>query len=567
MKRMVLAMLLFVVSAAAETQQRSMQVRLFWQHPPAHISVVPLRAALRMCESCAPTRLKALLEITAKGSSVTAGSRSSPILILTGQVRISGNGFPPFTVDNELRIQARDDSLLLTFTMPLEEYVTAVLQGESASFKSDEALKAMAVAARTYAVRFGSRHRFEGFDFCDTTHCQDLRLGNESPRARAAAAATEGELLWFEGRPAAAYYHRSCGGEIDDAKALEPDLHVRYLKRHHDDYCVRIPDEWQSEISKADLARALGRPVASVRVVARGDSGRVQRLLISDRAITATDFRLAVGRTLGWDILRSDLYEEEDRGDRIVFRGRGQGHGVGLCQSGAESMGEQGHSYREILAYYYPGTAVGINAQGLSWENLPGESFDLVSTDRNDAPVLLPAAERALHFAMERTGLQIRTHPQLKVYPTMAIYRNATGEPGWVAASTLKSTVRLQPVSTLQRTQSLDSTLRHEFLHMLIEGDAKPGTPLWFREGLVVYLAGDSSGRDRATMSAEAIDRAISSRQTQAEVRLAYRQAAALVRDLDRRYTRAKLIDWLRNGLPDDVRRSATSAGVHEVAK
>ena len=554
MKRMVLAMLLFVVSVAAQTQQRSVQVRLFWQHPPAHINVVPPGAALRMCESCAPTRLNTLLEITAKGSSVMAGSRSSSILYLTGQVHISGNGFPPFTVDNELRIQAREDLLLLTLTMPLEEYVTAVLQGESASFKSDEALKAMAVAARTYAVRFGSRHHVEGFDFCDTTHCQDLRLGNESSRARAAAAATEGELLWFEGRPAATYYHRSCGGEIDDAKALEPDLHVRYLRRHHDDYCVRIPDEWQSEISKADLARALGRSVASVQVIARGDSGRVQRLLITNRAITATDFRLTVGRTLGWDKLRSDLYEEEDRGESILFRGRGQGHGVGLCQSGAESMGEQGHGYREILAYYYPGTAVGINAQGLSWEKLPGESLDLVSMDRNDAPVLLPVAERALHFAVERTGLQMRTRPQLKVYPTIAIYRDATGEPGWAAASTLGSTIRLQPVSTLQRTQSLDSTLRHEFLHMLIESNARSDTPLWFREGLVVYLAGDSSSKDKANMSGEAIDRVISSPQTQAEVRLAYRQAAALVRDLDHRYTQAKLIDWLRNGLPDDIR-------------
>lgn len=567
MKRIVLAMLLFVVSVAAETQQHSVQVRLFWQHPPAQISIAPQGATLRNCERCAVTRLKASLEITAKGSSVTASSRSSPIFYLTGQIRISGNGFPPFTIDNELRIQAREDLLLLTLTMPLDEYVTAVLQGESASFKSDEALKAMAVAARTYAVRFGSRHHLEGFDFCDTTHCQDLRLGNESPRARAAAAATERELLWFEGRPAATYYHRSCGGEIEDAKALEPDLHVRYLMRHHDDYCVRTPDEWQSEISKTDLARALGRPVASLRVVARGDSGRVQRLLIRDRAITATDFRLAVGRALGWDKVRSDLYEEEDLGDRILFRGRGQGHGVGLCQSGAESMGEQGHGYREILAYYYPGTAVGINAQGLSWEKLPGELLDLVSTDRNDAPVLLPAAERALHFAVEHTGLQMRTRPQLKVYPTIAIYRDATGEPGWVAASTLGSTVRLQPISTLQETHSLDSTLRHEFLHMLIESNAKSDTPLWFREGLVVYLAGDSSGREKATMSGEAIDRVISSPKTQAEVRLAYRQAAALVRDLDRRYTRARLIDWLRNGMPDDIRRSVTSAGVHEVAK
>lgn len=520
-----LLLLGMLVSVSAQTQQPTVQVRLFWQHPPADIRLTPEGASLRGCETCTPTRLKVPVEITAHGSNVLA-SISSPAVFLTGRVRISGNGFAPFTVENELRMQARDGLLLLTLTMPLEKYVTAVLQGESASFKSDEALKAMAVAARTYAVRFGSRHRVEGFDFCNTTHCQDLRLGNESPRARAAVAATEGELLWFGGRPAATYYHRSCGGEIEDASVLEPDLHAPYLRRHHDEFCVRNPDEWQSEISKGDLARALGQAVVSLRVVARSDSGRVQRLLVNGRAITATEFRSAIGRTLGWDKLRSDLYEEEDRGDRIEFRGRGQGHGVGLCQSGAETMGEQGHSFRDILAYYYPGTAVGLNAQGLSWEKLPGASLDLVSTDRNDATVLLPAAEHALHFAMERTSWDIKTRPQVKVYPTLAIYRDATGEPGWVAASTLGNVIRLQPIRTLQQTHSLDSTLRHEFLHMLIESHSRADAPLWLREGLAVYLSNPDTAKAR-NVDTVALEERLHSLRNEEKMRAAYRECAA----------------------------------------
>ena len=183
------------------------------------------------------------MDVTAQGLNVVAGEVSSSTLLISGSARITGEGFSPFAIDGELQVQSREDLLLLTLAMTLEEYVTAVLQGEAAGFKSDEALKAMAVAARTYAVHFGSRHRLEGFDFCDTTHCQDVRLGNESQRARAAVAATEGELLWFEGRPAATYYHRSCGGELEDASALEPDLHAPYLRRHHDDYCLRTPDE------------------------------------------------------------------------------------------------------------------------------------------------------------------------------------------------------------------------------------------------------------------------------------------------------------------------------------
>ena len=164
----------------------------------------------------------------------------------------------------------------------------------------------------------------------------------------------------------------------------------------------------------------------------------------------ATEFRFTVDRALGWDHLRSDLYQVEDLGDRLLFRGRGQGHGVGLCQTGADNMGEQGHGYREILAYYYPGTAVGLNAQGLTWQKLPGDSFDLVTTSKDDAAVLLPAAERALHFADQQTGWVLDGRPQLRVYPTISVYRDATGEPGWIAASTKGQNIRMEPVRMLK---------------------------------------------------------------------------------------------------------------------
>ncbi len=544
MKRAFCMMLLLCLSVSAGAQQRTVLVRLFWQHPPTAIRVTPEAASFRTCENCSATRLSGPLEITAKASSVSAGSVSSSQVLLKGRAHISGNGFSPFAIENELRIQAHDDLLLLTLTMPLEQYVTAVLQGESANFKSDEALKAMAVSARTYAVHFGSRHRIEGFDFCDTTHCQDLRLGNESPRARVAAAATEGELLWFEGLPAATYYHRSCGGEIEDASALEPDLHVPYLRRHHDVYCIRTPDEWHAQIGKSDLARALGQPVTTVTVAERSDSGRVQRLLVNNRSVSATDFRFAIGRALGWDKLRSDLYQEEDLGDSIAFRGRGQGHGVGLCQAGAENMGEQGHSYREILTFYYPGTAVGINAQGLSWERLPGESLDVMTSSRADAALLLPAAERAFRFAVERTRWNISLRPQVKVYPTVAIYRDATGEPGWVAASTLGSEIRLQPIGTLQRTHSLDSTLRHEFLHMLIESQARPSTPLWLREGLAIYLSNPETAKP-AKVDVDVLERQLHSLRTEQEMRASYQACAGAVADAVEKNGLSKVLEWV----------------------
>jgi stage II sporulation protein D len=475
-------------------------------------------------------------------------ARSAQRSIITGRARISGEGFPPFSINGEFSIEPREGVLLLTSKMPLEDYVTSVLQGESAGFKSDEGLKAMAVAARTYAIHFGSRHKAEGFDFCDTTHCQDVRLGNESDRVRSAVAATEGELLWFEGRPAATYYHRSCGGELEDANALEPNLRAPYLRRHQDPYCSRA-DEWHAEITKADLSRALNQQVHVVTVVVRSESGRVQRLTVNTRPMAATDFRLAIGRSLGWDKVRSDLYEIQDRGDRVAIRGRGQGHGVGLCQNGADAMGQQGRSYREILSAYYPGTALGINAQGVTWEKLPGESVDIVTTNKSDASILLPAAERAFRLAGERTGWTFNARPQVKVFPTIAIYRDATGEPGWVAASTRGNVIRLQPITKLQQSGALDSTLRHELLHMIIESQARLDTPLWLREGLVIYLSDPDRVKPIRT-DVNGLSNRLRSLQTEADVRAAYRECAGAAAEEVRKYGLPTVLGWMKNGFP-----------------
>ncbi len=154
----------------------------------------------RTAHSSGPARLvprnpsAAAADITAQGSNVVFGGSSYSTLRAQRAGSYHGRRLPSFSIDGELRIESRDGFLLLTLSMPLERYVAAVLQGESAGFKSGEALKAMAVAARTYAVHFDSRHRSEGFDFCDTTHCQDVRLGNESARVLAAVDGNGGRI-------------------------------------------------------------------------------------------------------------------------------------------------------------------------------------------------------------------------------------------------------------------------------------------------------------------------------------------------------------------------------------
>jgi len=447
----------------------------------------------------------------------------------------------------------------------MEEYVAGVLAGETGSFKSDETLKAMAVTARTYAMHFGARHALDGFDFCDSTHCQNLRLAGITPRLRKLAESTTGEVLWYDGEPAAAYYHANCGGTTEDGRYILGNTEQRapYLNQHSDTYCIRsASSQWRSEISKQDLQHALAAEgiavpgkLRSVAVAKRTASGRVEFLTVAGtQSITVPGlaFRLAVGRNIGWDRMKSNWYDMRVNGNRIVFQGRGSGHGVGLCQVGAEVMGEEGRSYREILAYYYPGTRMGVSAQGTQWQQLSSEDVVLFTERPQRDCVLLPLATQMMHDAESSTGLLYNGAVKLKVYSTVAAFRDATGEPGWIAASTRGDTIRLQPTETLKDSSALDSTLRHELLHMLVESHAKPGTPLWFREGLVLYLSqADGVSKNTATFTnTDAVNRALRSPASEVELRQAYAAAQARVVQMITKNGRAEVIRWLQEGLP-----------------
>jgi stage II sporulation protein D len=270
---------------------------------------------------------------------------------------------PALSAADNIKVQVQTQSGLKVIELPLERYVAAVLAGESSVFQSPEALKAMAVAARTYAVRMRGRHSGEGFDFCTTTHCQRVELEGISTRLQAAAEDTSGELLWYQAKPAFTPYTRDCGGRTEDAGAIWPDLAQPYLKSHEDPYCSRTGShawQWSGDPKRMVQAlrdSALRTPddLQQVSILARTRSGRASTLLLNGSIrISADSFRFAMGRELGWNTLRSDRYEVRSTQGRISFEGSGSGHGVGLCQLGAEQMGIGGKSYREILAFYYP---------------------------------------------------------------------------------------------------------------------------------------------------------------------------------------------------------------------
>jgi len=182
-------------------------------------------------------------------------------------------------------------------------------------------------------------------------------------------------------------------------------------------------------------------------------------------------------------------------------------------------MARQGRGYRDILAFYYPSARVGVTAQGFGWTRLGGERVEVWTTQASaDAPVVA-FAERALGEAETRAGLRAQGVPRIRLYPSVAAFRDATGESGAVAGSTRGRVVRMQPPGVLRANRTLERTLLHELLHVVVETNASPRLPAWFREGVVVYLA---EGRGRVNALAD-------------------------------RYGRETVLGWIRRGLPDGV--------------
>jgi stage II sporulation protein D len=243
----------------------------------------------------------------------------------------------------------------------LEDYVAGVVSGELPASFPDEAQKAQAVAARSYALtrKLESQRQNRDWDI-GTGVLAQVYHPRERPSARAAAAATEGEVLVMGMEPVEAYFHSVCGGQTESgAAALGREL--PYLVSVPCGRCDRAPGaRWKVHITAAELGRAAGLPRAaeSVRIIGRTATGRAERLELSgggrSASLTGADLR----QRLGYGRLPSLAFEVEAARGAFVFTGRGQGHGAGLCQWGAAAMAREGKTYREILAHYYPGTEV-----------------------------------------------------------------------------------------------------------------------------------------------------------------------------------------------------------------
>lgn len=246
----------------------------------------------------------------------------------------------------------------------LEDYLKGVLPKEVDPNWPEEALKAQAVVSRTYALKNINRHEKDGYNLCNTVHCQ-VYAGRCSANKQTdeAVEKTRKEVLTYKGELIQALFHGCCGGYTEEPENVwDWTTSVPYLIAHPDPYCQNyIHYNWQTEVPEVKIRKKLRSAgysvskITDIEIVGSNLSGRAKFLRIySGRKkflIKAAKFRLLVDP---WLIRSTKIDEIVKSGDKFIWRGHGWGHGVGMCQAGARAMAEKGYKYQDILRFYYP---------------------------------------------------------------------------------------------------------------------------------------------------------------------------------------------------------------------
>jgi stage II sporulation protein D len=261
-------------------------------------------------------------------------------------------------------IRTNDDRITVVNAINIEDYIKGVLYHEVSHHWPMEAIKAQAVATRTYALY--SMNKNKDYDVTNDIYSQVYGgRGSERYRTGLAVERTVSEVLVFNGKILPAYFHACCGGMTQDAVVLW-NINSPPLKGVPCLFCKEAPHmNWKNNMRLKNIQDLLNNKgfkmglIKDIVVTDRDRSNRVKELKIVGRldetlTIKANAFR----ELLGPNTLKSNNYEVEMKGYYVNFIGHGWGHGVGMCQWGARGMALQQFSYSQILSYYYPGADI-----------------------------------------------------------------------------------------------------------------------------------------------------------------------------------------------------------------
>ena len=279
-------------------------------------------------------------------------------------------------------------ALTLVNILSVEEYLYGVLSAEMPSKAHVQALRAQAVAARTFVFKNLGRHKKERFDFCSLVHCQVYQgISAETPATIAAVRDTRGEVIVYEDKPIEVLFHAHCGG------CLASDVFGKsnYLKEKTDSSDLDIPNSaykeedwfsdlplvfcfedngskfrWQRVYDQEDFSIAFGERLEDLKDILlkeKGDCFHYKEIeVITSRGSENLRGDLVIRNY--FDHLRSSAFKIERKSSvqgqplMLFFWGAGFGHGAGMCQDGAVGMAEDGYNRRQIINHYFPNTKI-----------------------------------------------------------------------------------------------------------------------------------------------------------------------------------------------------------------
>ncbi len=244
--------------------------------------------------------------------------------------------------------------------IPEDYYLAAVVAAEGGTSATPEFYKAQAILCRTYLLAHFSKHETDSFNVCDEVHCQAYKgMNGRNPAILQAVIATHGEVaVYADTILITAAYHANCGGETQSAEN-EWLQKVPYLKEVKDPWCSNAKSSyWHIEIPREKWIAYL-----------RSNGMRLQEPSKKGTLDFKQDTRQAYYRIPGdslalrkiradWNFRSSFFSVQEEKGDSLLISGKGFGHGVGMCQTGAINMAAHGKTCEEILSFYFEGIRI-----------------------------------------------------------------------------------------------------------------------------------------------------------------------------------------------------------------
>ncbi len=256
-----------------------------------------------------------------------------------------------------LMFLAKDDSIRVINVADIEAYLRGVVPAEMQASWPLEALKAQAVAARSYTMT--SLKPEADYDICATVDCQVYRgVAAERPRSDRAVAETAGLVVTYGGKPAKTYYHADSGGYLASSAEVW-GASLPYLSARSDVTSDTPYGQWQRRLDPAAMTASLRTyninigTVRALRVLAYSESGRVRRAeVIGERGRKVLEGTVLRTLLRSWGLKSTRFSMQSD----LTASGAGWGHGVGMSQYGARSLALSSYSFEQILAFYYPST-------------------------------------------------------------------------------------------------------------------------------------------------------------------------------------------------------------------